>query len=350
MQRRSAEKSTSKQELNTVSKQSETSEGNIQTKPTQSSETILDCLLRLHKQSTLYNGASHIATTLMISNFIFFYTLQVCKRSLGHLQTPNFQQSQSNTTGCLQRRKRCIRSQQFHIFHNILHQILESKMATSLLSSTIAGMINVLLTNPLWVVSLRTMEDKTKRYEKQPNIWSTMRQIARSEGIQQLWSGTWTSLLLVSNPIIQHFVYEQLRSCLLELKQRQPQSYNRGAAVQMSILSPLQAFIFGAMAKAVATVLTYPLQLAQVLIRLQKKQIDMPTEAGENADEQNTNVQRSYTGAYDCLHHQFRQGGVSALFVGMNAKMLQTVLTSAFTFLTYEQTLASVAGLYKVLK
>ena len=40
-------------------------------------ETILLCLIRLHKEKSLYRGAKNMALTLMISNFIFFYALQV---------------------------------------------------------------------------------------------------------------------------------------------------------------------------------------------------------------------------------------------------------------------------------
>lgn len=51
----------------------------------------------------------------------------------------------------------------------------------------------------------------------------------------------------------------------------------------------------------------------------------------------------------DCLYQQVLRGGIHALFQGMNAKLLQTVLTAAFTFLTYEQTLVQVAKVYEAL-
>lgn len=35
-------------------------------------------------------------------------------------------------------------------------------------------------------------------------------------------------------------------------------------------MEPIEAFVVGALAKGLATVITYPLQLAQVLMRLQK--------------------------------------------------------------------------------
>jgi adenine nucleotide transporter 17 len=230
-------------------------------------------------------------------------------------------------------------------------------MATSLFASSVSGIINVLMTNPLWVASLRMMEGKVSsskdaangRRIHQASLFAIMSGIAKSEGLQQLWSGTWTSLLLVSNPIIQHFVYEQMRSWSLQKQQRQLKHQGRG--MQSASLSPAQAFVFGAVAKAVATVMTYPLQLAQVLLRLQTRRIKSSiTEESNRAIEQRDAVEKSYNGTMDCLRRQFSNGGISALFMGMNAKLLQTVLTSAFTFVTYEQILAVVAGIYDTVK
>lgn len=295
-------------------------------------ETILQCLFRLRRQKKLYNGASHMTATLMISNFVFFYVLQALRSSLNHAQDN-------------QNRASHPRRHQYAA-HNALTQILQSKMASSLLSSTVAGMINVLMTNPLWVASLRIMEGNVpqpndQNRDKCPSLYSVIRDIARIEGIEQLWSGTLTSLLLVSNPIIQHFAYEQMRSRLLEVKRRQSNAS----------LSPLQAFLFGAFAKALATVLTYPLQLAQVLLRLQTKTIaDYCNNDNDGRVQYQKESERKYAGTIDCLLHQFNQGGFSALFVGMNAKLLQTVLTSAFTFLTYEQILVLVSRIYESVK
>ena len=230
-------------------------------------------------------------------------------------------------------------------------------MGRSLLSSTIAGCINVLLTNPLWVASLRIMESKIPTVEddtiqqqanQKPTLWGVMQRIVQSEGVSSLWNGTSTSLLLVSNPIIQHFMYEQLRTIILGRRQqrhaRQRSDGRKGNALS---LSPLEAFLFGAVAKGIATVATYPLQLAQVLLRLQRKKLQSDQQGSNSKDIHDATI---YNGTLDCLVKQFSSRGLSGLFQGMNAKLLQTVLTSAFTFLTYEQTLSQVGRLYEMLK
>lgn len=79
--------------------------------------------------------------------------------------------------------------------------------------------------------------------------------IISSEGVSRLWSGTVPSLILVSNPAIHFMVYETLKRHILEGR-------------KASEISPLTFFAVGAAAKAIATVITYPLQLVQTKMRV----------------------------------------------------------------------------------
>jgi len=96
---------------------------------------------------------------------------------------------------------------------------------------------------------------------------------------------------------------------------------NKTPRVESSVLPPAEAFLVGAMAKAIATVLTYPLQLTQTVLRLENN---------------------AYKGIIDCLVQLYRRAGYREWYTGMRAKLLQSVLTAAFTFLTYEQILGAV--------
>ena len=233
-------------------------------------ETIISCLIRLQQQKQLYRGARPVVITLAISNFVFFYSNEAVKRYL-------LQQRQS--------------------------------MLCSLFSASLAGVINVMVANPLWVANVRVMQGNLLHQ----SLLSEMRRIIRTEGLSSLWNGTTASLMLVSNPVIQFFVYEQLKG----LRQAQ----------RRSSVSPIEIFLLGAIAKGVATVLTYPLQLAELLMRLQQ------------SGHRKTNNAPQYKGTVDCIQQLYGEQGISKLFTGMNAKLLQTVMTSAFTFLTYEKIL-----------
>jgi len=247
-----------------------------QANPTTTS-TLSECIRRLWERKELYRGVTPIVVTLAVSNFVFFYVNQIMKDLIFHKQSG------------------------------------PSNSYRSLLASCLAGICNVLLTNPLWVANLRIVTgDATSS-----KLFSEMIHIARKNGIGHLWSGTAASLLLVSNPVLQFFCYEELKLLLL-----------RGTAqhtTATNTLPPVQAFVSGALAKAVSTVLTYPLQLAQTVMRMQQH------------EDEDDDDDYDYNGTWDCLFKVYCREGGCALFTGMRAKLLQSVLTAAFTFLTYEQ-------------
>mmetsp|Transcript_29377 Transcript_29377/g.53811 ORF Transcript_29377/g.53811 Transcript_29377/m.53811 type:complete len:468 (-) Transcript_29377:94-1497(-) len=272
---------------------------------------VWNCLCRLHREGELYRGVTPVVTTLGISNFVFFFAHAWVKRRLGR----NNKQS----------------------------------MTRSLVASSLAGIINVLLTNPLWVANLRIVANKNMECSagQDNNLFRLVWKIMKNEGVGQLWSGTWASLLLVSNPAIQHMAYERLK-CHRLAPSRQPSSTLLQRRVSNGVgnnkLSPLEAFLLGAMAKAVSTIVTYPLQLAQVLLRLQKQEKEAPSTQKKDSS------LLLYTGTWNCLVRLCREGGIQGMYRGMNAKLLQTVLTAAFTFLTYEQILGQVQSTYLSLR
>jgi len=220
----------------------------------------------------------------------------------------------------------------FFAFHGLKHAWPSEAQNVSkdTLFSYLAGVINVLLTTPLWVASMRLKLQRSRLLRKKSDdtplpeeyasfderlqeksipfyagLTDALCRIAKDEGIRGLWQGCVSSLLLVFNPAIQFSIYEALKRYLL-LFSKNPAVY------------PMTAFLLGAIAKFVATVLTYPLQVVQ-------------------------SVQRAHR------DHAWRYGfmativsiindkGPLALFRGLQAKLWQTVLTSGLMFLIYEQ-------------
>jgi len=180
----------------------------------------------------------------------------------------------------------------------------------------------VFLFTKVWVTNLRIVTGEAKH----KSLLAELCHLAKEEGIGHLWTGTGTSVLLVSNPVIQFFTYEQLKAAILASVEKQAHI----ATTTKHSLSPIEAFGVGAISKAIATVLTYPLQLTQSVLRLQHK--------SQEGMQETTH----YKSTLDCLINLYRRDGIEGLFTGMRAKLLQTVLTAAFTFLTYEQILNAV--------
>jgi solute carrier family 25 (peroxisomal adenine nucleotide transporter), member 17 len=291
--------------------------------------SLLACIYRLHQKNQLYRGVTPVVTTMAASNFVFFYVHSFLKQWLFKL--PQNQNPQQAT------------------------------LRLSLLASTLAGICNVLLTNPMWVANLRivTSESKNNDHTQPPNnnLWKEMKSIAETEGWTHLWNGTPASLLLVSNPVIQFVAYEQLKNRLLQILRRNPSA----------ALKPLEAFLLGALAKAISTVMTYPLQLAQTVLRVQKQegpnsqQPKPPQESTSDTERPKTTgptsntpqhhpIPQQYRGTLDCLVKVYQRKGLEGWFAGMRTKLLQTVLTAAFTFLTYEQIIRAIMAVHKALQ
>lgn len=93
--------------------------------------------------------------------------------------------------------------------------------------------------------------------------------------------------------------------------------------------------MMGATSKMVATFLTYPLQLIQTKLRHGSKSKD------KNLTE-NSSIELGLS--------IIRQHGVRGLFVGMETKMTQTVLTAALMFLAYEKIFKFVVTLLRANK
>lgn len=165
----------------------------------------------------------------------------------------------------------------------------------------IAGSINVLVTSPLWVVNTRIKLDK----DSYNSLTDGLIDIGKKEGVKGLWSGTLPSLLLVSNPAIQFMVYESLKRNLM----------SQGRIDNYSV------FLIGATAKAIATTVTYPLQLIQSRLR-----------AGTSLKP---------------LYKQVKANPIS-MFRGLEAKLLQTVMTAALMFAIYEKLVRLVLTIMRV--
>jgi adenine nucleotide transporter 17 len=294
---------------------------------------LLSCLVQLHQRGELYHGVTPVVTTLVASNFVFFYMHSFLKQLL----IPDDKYKAAATSDGSSRKK--------------LH--------LSLLASSLAGIINVLLTNPLWVANLRIVtsgnnNQDTETAKSNNNLWQEIKHVVQTEGWAHLWNGTPASLLLVSNPVIQFFAYEQLKNqLLLSLRARH-------ATKNSVALKPLEAFVLGALAKAISTILTYPLQLTQTVLRVQKQELVKRSESVTSDDATPTTSTTSgqkpkyphtthYRTTLDCLLKIYKNKGLEGWFAGMRTKLLQTVLTAALTFLTYEQIIRAIMAVHKAL-
>lgn len=245
---------------------------------------MLSELIQEEGTESLYRGLPPVLTSLCASGFVYFYSFHGL-RAVFMTKSASGQQ------------------------HSAVRDLA---------LGAIAGAINVYLTTPMWVVNTRIkmqgIRGKTgnaRQYPHYDGIFNGICRIAHDEGIDALWSGTLPSLVLVSNPAIQFMVYESLKRRTMQF-------------LGTERLNAPTIFLLGAMSKSVSTVITYPLQVIQAKSRYGSDEV------------KNKRM-------VEMLLDIVKQDGVTGgLYKGMESKLLQTVMTTALMYLTYEKIVAFV--------
>ncbi|CAJ0545710.1 Ff.00g091830.m01.CDS01 [Fusarium sp. VM40] len=194
-----------------------------------------------------------------------------------------------------------------------------SKLTTveSMIAGAIAGSATVIITNPIWVVNTRVttrQQEKTKDVEagessqpaKAPSTIGTLLLLLKNEGPQALFAGVIPALVLVINPILQYTLFEQLKNTVEKRRK----------------VTPVVAFLLGALGKLFATAITYPYITV-------KSQMHVQNEGNKE-------------GSLAALARIVRERGYAGLYRGIGPKITQSVLTAALLFAfkdaLYEQT------------
>ncbi|KAK9480253.1 mitochondrial carrier domain-containing protein [Lipomyces japonicus] len=182
----------------------------------------------------------------------------------------------------------------------------------SMLAGAIAGSATVLFTNPIWVVNTRmTVRTKSSPTASAPSTLDTIREILHSDGVRAFLAGLAPALILVINPILQYTIFERLRA-VIERKRK---------------LRPLDFFVLGAIGKLVATVTTYPYITIKSRMQVQRQRHDRDASRGGG----------EYASTISALRKIASEEGCASLYNGLDSKIIQSVLTSAFLFYFKEQ-------------
>uniref|UniRef100_A0A3B4CK19 Solute carrier family 25 member 17 n=1 Tax=Pygocentrus nattereri TaxID=42514 RepID=A0A3B4CK19_PYGNA len=251
-----------------------------ETRKSKSTPVILAEIAKEEGIMSLYRGWFPVISSLCCSNFVYFYTFNCLKRVL--------------VTGKQQ-----------------------SRPSKDLAMGFISGAVNVLLTTPMWVVNTRLKLQGVKFRNEElhqthyKGIFDAFSQIIAKEGVGTLWNGTLPSLVLVFNPAVQFMFYEAM-------KRRAGQGGRK--------ISSVEIFLIGAIAKAIATSATYPLQTVQAILRF-----------GQYKSQEKGGLMGSLRNVVDLLMDRIKRNGVIGLYKGLEAKLLQTVLTAALMFVVYEK-------------
>ena len=261
--------------------------------------------------SSLYQGWSSLVLALVCLNFVYFYCFRASRRWL----------------------ENCI----------IEYDISHHKITIDLIAGYLAGVAGVLLTGPLWLINTRlklqcldlndrgsndksSISSISKKYH---GIIHCMYTISKEEGFFTFWNGTVTSIVLALNPAIQLGVYEFLKRqyTIITFLSKFLSSTRFKAVSEYTIDAnklgdhAFEPFVNALLAKFLATIITYPIQVLQTRHR------------AETTRPSSTR----YFGLIQDLRVIVQQHGIGGLYLGLESKLLQTLLSSGFMFLMYEQ-------------
>ena len=244
----------------------------------------------------LYRGIVPVLTTCGLSQFLYVWIMEAVKRlGWGRVLLGVVRRGGSSTSSALE----------------------------SFLASLVAGVLNMALTEPLWKANVFCMAAKRKALqssleqnaarrgdppseeeEEDPmlrsavlvedpgkavvegravsttptnlggnkdeneipdtqNVFRVVYFLAKKNGVLSLWSGLSSSLVLVSNPVIQYGLYDVLKDYVIKTRRRSRGAGggSGGTSSGGTSISPFAAFAIGSFTKTLATLATYPIQV-----------------------------------------------------------------------------------------
>lgn len=226
-------------------------------------------------------------------------------------------------------------------------------VAPHFISNTIAGVITAVATNPIWVLKVRLQLECLKRSSTPPNttaaetatstatgkhskaysgLISGFKSIIREEGARGLFTGLRPSIWLVANGSIQYTLYELIKFHMLARRSKSSSgrsditsSNGLFHCVEEPTISVAETLTAAMLSKTLATVTTYPLEVART--RMQEKKLGV---------KRNWSVPASVLSIY-------KTEGVAGLYRGLGANIVRVSLSAAVVFVSYEELLKMLA-------
>eukprot|EP01059_Diplonema_ambulator_P010071 TRINITY_DN20055_c1_g2_i2.p1 TRINITY_DN20055_c1_g2~~TRINITY_DN20055_c1_g2_i2.p1 ORF type:complete len:495 (+),score=126.20 TRINITY_DN20055_c1_g2_i2:76-1560(+) len=183
--------------------------------------------------------------------------------------------------------------------------------AVRLLLGVVAGCFAAFLVTPLSIITFRMQGKEGAGH----GFFSMIAHIIKTDGFMSLWHGLGPSLVLAINPCITFYVFDELKTWFL----RRKISRMKGAeAAEVNVtdsyqkLTPLETLCLGAMAKAVASTITFPLLMAKIRMGLFGKE--------------------RYPTMMSTFSTVLQEEGFAGMFKGMGLSLMRSVFIAALEF------------------
>uniref|UniRef100_A0A0G4ID07 Uncharacterized protein n=1 Tax=Chromera velia CCMP2878 TaxID=1169474 RepID=A0A0G4ID07_9ALVE len=237
------------------------------------------------------------------------------------------------------------------------------RTSSTLAVATLSAMLNQTMTAPLEM--LTTLVQTSEK-----DLGEMCRDIYKKEGLPGFYRGFKASMILCSNPAITNASFDRLKFAFQVFKlSKMAAQAGENASDEVSVydeklpdLTDGESFLIGAVAKAIATVITYPYIRAKVLqqhmlageererkaARARSKDADSLTgppspDASPRANPEGPpspvggSSSRAPKELLPLLLHTWAKEGVGGIFRGLQLQLFKTVLASALMFMMKER-------------
>ncbi|KAE8967918.1 hypothetical protein PR001_g27856 [Phytophthora rubi] len=154
------------------------------------------------------------------------------------------------------------------------------------------------------------------------SIIQILRSIVRESGVGGLYKGLGAYFVLCLQPAIQYTVFERLKGVYLRKFKQASQA-----------LGALEAFVLGAIARSIATLILFPYIRAKVLMQTNKKK--QTTTADQ--EQAQTCVELKKETIASTLQRVYREEGPLALYRGLGPELTRGALSSALMLMIKEK-------------
>lgn len=245
---------------------------------------VFDAFLQIYKEEGLaafYSGATQSSISVLVSAFFYFYAYEILRK--GRMK----QAARSTKSG---------------------RPPATLPVAEELLIGSLAGMFCKLITAPLSNIVTRQQTAAVINSKGQGTAETSALGIAKEiyaeKGLLGFWTGYRATMIMSVNPSLTYYFYQVLKAVFL------PRRYRDNP-------SNLVLFFFPAMAKTMATMLTYPLLLLKTQMQMKRDGKDAPS-----------------------LYESLRAGskvGLKHLYLGASGQVLKGFFSQGITMLTQDQ-------------
>lgn len=180
-----------------------------------------------------------------------------------------------------------------------------------MLAAAEAGILTLLMTNPIWVVKTRLClqygnVESTPSNKCYKGVFDALGKIYRNEGVRGLYRGLVPGMFGVTHGALQFMTYEEMKNFYNEY---------RGAPINAK-LTTVEYLTFAACSKLLAAAATYPYQVIRA--RLQDQHHD-------------------YAGTWDCVKKTWKYEKMRGFYKGLVPYLLHVTPNICLVMLIYEK-------------